>query len=542
MENQRLFLAIALSVLVIVVFQTLFPPPKPPPRPNASATAAAPSTSPDSAAIPTTETPATPAAHGATIEVNTSLYRARVDTLGAVLTSVALARYPETQQPDSPDVDVIERHSPRLGAFPLDFVSGAQRVSTAHIPFRADPSTVNVLPGGDAEVVLEGEYPGWARVVKRYRFHDGSYDIGLSAQVIPDSSVHIDKAILSLTEQREIHGKSRQEQLRARVSWGLDRFHMDSVSVDDLRSEVRKQKSRPRVFDTVHGKGTVRWGGFDERYFLLAILPDLALGSTGQLSALPDARTVQLDVVFPVAGGATGSAPTEIKARLFAGPKDLQVLRSTDETLDSVLDYGRFALLSRAFVSILRFFHQYTGNWGVAIIILTIAVRSLLLPLQVTSSRSMKKMQVLQPEIAQLREQYKEDPMKLQQEMGRLYQRHKVNPLSGCLPLLLQFPVFLGLYYALAQAIELRHAHFAFWIHDLSEHDPFYVTPIIMGLTMYVQQMMMPAVGDPTQQKIMRLMPLIFTVSFLNFPSGLVLYWLFSNLVSIGTQWYIQRS
>ncbi len=541
MENQRLFLAIALSVLVIVISQSLFPPPQAPPRPKAETTAVGTSigTSGETAALPTTETGAAPEAPGASIEVSTSLYAARINTIGAVLTSFTLDRYPETQDADSPPVDVVQRHSSGQGALPLDFVSGSQRVSTSRIPFRASLAPVKVPAGGDAEVVLEGEYPGWARIVKTYRFRDGSYDVDLDTRVIPEATARIDKAILSVSEQQELHGKSRQEQLRARVSWGLDRFHMDSESVDDLRSEVRKQKHKPRVFDVAHGKGTVRWGGFDERYFLLAMLPDLALGATGQLTALPDARTVQLDVVYPVSGGSSG---TTIKTRLFAGPKDLEVLRSTDETLDSVLDYGRFALLSRAFVAILRFFHQYTGNWGFAIIILTLAVRSLLLPLQVTSSRSMKKMQGLQPEITQLREQYKDDPMKMQQEMGRLYKRHKVNPLSGCLPLLLQFPVFLGLYYALAQAIELRHAHFAFWIHDLSEHDPFYVTPIIMGLTMYVQQMMMPAMGDPTQQKIMRLMPLIFTVSFLNFPSGLVLYWLFSNLVSIGTQWYIQRS
>lgn len=546
MENQRLFLAIALSVLVIAVSQVLFPPPKPPPRPAQSTASGATSgvTSDVGSPAPVATDPTGPPSSsvGEDVEVRTSLYRARFGTLGAVQTSMELLQYPETQKPDSRPVDVVERHSPDRGLFPVDLLSGGQRVSTSRVVFQVDKRTLDVEPGGSGELVFRGEYPGWARIEKSFRFTDGRYDIDVETRVIPYPETRVDRAILSLGDSREITGSSRQDQLRARVSWGLDRVHMDSVSLSDLRSEVRKSKHTPRVYDEAHGKGAIRWGGFDERYFLLAVLPDLASGATAQLTALQDARTVQLDVVFPLSASAAENGGALLKARVFGGPKDLQVLRATENTLDSVLDYGRFALLSRAFVSILRFFHQFTGNWGFAIIILTLAVRVLLLPLNVSSFRSMKKMQALQPEMTQLREKHKDDPMKMQQEMGLLYKRHNVNPLGGCLPMLLQFPVFLGLYYALAQAIELRHAHFAFWIHDLSERDPYFVTPIIMGLTMYVQQLLTPMAGDPMQQKMMRLMPVIFTVSFLNFPAGLVLYWLFSNLVGIASQWYIKRS
>ncbi|MBK7973752.1 MAG: membrane protein insertase YidC [Deltaproteobacteria bacterium] len=544
MENQRLFLAIALSVLVIAVSQVLFPPPKPPPRPSSSATVAATSdpAAPAPAPVATDSTTLTSSPSGEQIEVRTGLYRARFDTVGAVQTSMELLRYPESQRPDSAPVDVAQRHSPGRGLFPLDLLSGSQRVSTARVVFEPDRRILDIEPGGSGELVFRGEYPGWAKIEKTYRFHDGRYDIDVETRVTPYPGSRVDRAILSLSDSREVPESSHQDQLRARISWGLDRVHMDSVSVPDLRSEVRKGKHTPRVYDEAHGKGAIRWGGFDERYFLLAILPDLASGANAQLTALPDARTVQLDVVFPVPANAAETGGALVKARAFGGPKDLVVLRATENTLDTVLDYGRFALLSRAFVSILRFFHQFTGNWGFAIIILTLAVRLLLLPLNVSSFRSMKKMQALQPEMTQLREQHKDDPMKMQQEMGRLYKRYNVNPLGGCLPMLLQFPVFLGLYYALAQAIELRHAHFAFWIHDLSERDPYFVTPIIMGVTMFVQQLLTPMAGDPAQQKMMRLMPVIFTVSFLNFPSGLVLYWLFSNLVGIASQWYIKRS
>lgn len=541
MENQRLFMAIALSVLVIAVSQVLFPPPKAPPRPPpSSSAAAAPATgAPAPLAVDAVGLPT--GTGGESIEVRTSLYRARLGTLGAVVTSMELLQYPETQKPDSPPVDLVQRHSPTRGLFWVDLLSGSQRVSTSGVIFHTDQRVLDVAPGATGELVFRGEYPGWARIEKTFRFTDGRYDVDVETRVIPDPGTKIDRALLSLSDSREVTGSSRQDQLRARVSWGLDRVHMDSLSVPDLRSEVRKGKHTPRVFDDAHGKGAVRWGGFDERYFLLAILPDLASGAGALINAFPDSR-VQLDVMFPLSASAGETGGALLKARAFGGPKDLQVLRSTETTLDSVLDYGRFALLSRAFVSILRFFHQFTGNWGFAIIMLTLAVRLVLLPLNVSSFRSMKKMQALQPEMTQLREKYKEDPMKMQQEMGALYKRHNVNPLGGCLPMLLQFPVFLGLYYALAQAIELRHAHFAFWINDLSERDPYYVTPIIMGATMFVQQLLTPVAGDPAQQKMMRLMPVIFTVSFLNFPSGLVLYWLFSNLVGIASQWYIKRS
>jgi len=541
-ENNRLFLAIALSVLVIAASQALFPTPKPAPRPAASGTVNDTPVAPTPVPGTTDPSALNPAQVGELVEVRTSLYRARFDTLGAVQTSMELLHYPESQKADSPPVDVAERHSPGRGLFPVDLISGSQRATTSRVVFEVDKRSVDIQPGGSGELVFRGVYPGWARIEKTYRFTDGRYDFDIETRIIPDPGSGVDRAILSLSDSRETTGSSRQDQLRARVSWGLDRVHMDSIPVPDLRSEMRKGKHAPRIYDESHGKGAIRWGGFDERYFLLAILPDLASGANAQLRALPDARTVQLDVVFPVPASASETGGSVLKARAFGGPKDLQVLRATENTLDSVLDYGRFALLSRAFVSILRFFHQFTGNWGFAIIILTLAVRVLLLPLNVSSFRSMKKMQALQPEMTQLREQYKEDPMKMQQEMSRLYKRYNVNPLGGCLPMLLQFPVFLGLYYALAQAIELRHAHFAFWINDLSEPDPYYVTPIVMGLTMFVQQLLTPMAGDPAQQKMMRLMPVIFTVSFLNFPSGLVLYWLFSNLVGIASQWYIKRS
>jgi len=190
---------------------------------------------------------------------------------------------------------------------------------------------------------------------------------------------------------------------------------------------------------------------------------------------------------------------------------------------------------------ILKYLNEFVKNYGIAIIILTILIKILFWPLGNKSYESMKAMQKLQPKMVELREKYKDDKQKLSQETMALYRAHKVNPMGGCLPMLIQIPVFFGLYKALLYAIELRHAPFFWWIQDLSAKDPYYITPIIMGATMFVQQKMTPTAGDPMQQKIMLFLPIIFTFLFLNFPSGLVIYWLFNNILSIGQQYYVNK-
>jgi YidC/Oxa1 family membrane protein insertase len=189
----------------------------------------------------------------------------------------------------------------------------------------------------------------------------------------------------------------------------------------------------------------------------------------------------------------------------------------------------------------LKYINKGTHNFGLAIIVLTIVIKILFFPLTHTSYKSMKDMQKVQPLMLKLKKKYKDDKEKLNKEIMALYRSHKVNPLGGCLPMILQIPVFFALYKALLGSIELRHAPFIFWINDLSAKDPYYITPIIMGASMFIQQKMTPTVGDPTQAKIMLLMPIVFTIMFLNFPSGLVIYWLVNNVLSIGQQFYINK-
>jgi YidC/Oxa1 family membrane protein insertase len=236
-----------------------------------------------------------------------------------------------------------------------------------------------------------------------------------------------------------------------------------------------------------------------------------------------------------VAPGAVG----EWSARFYAGPKDQKRLEEIAENLNLTVDYGFLWWIAVPLFYILDWFHSYVGNWGGAIILLTVLVKLVLYPLSAKSYKSMANMRRVAPQMKRLQERHADDRQKLSQEMMALYKKEKVNPLGGCLPMLLPMPIFLALYWVLFESVELRHAPFALWINDLAAMDPYFVLPLLMGGSMYLQQLMSPAVGDPMQVRMMRLMPVMFTVMFLFFPAGLVLYWLVNSVLSIAQQYYV---
>jgi YidC/Oxa1 family membrane protein insertase len=251
-------------------------------------------------------------------------------------------------------------------------------------------------------------------------------------------------------------------------------------------------------------------------------------------------RLVRMRMFYEAADLAPGA--TESRGFVFyLGPKSKAVLQTAGYDLDRSLDWGWFGAIAEVFVRVLQFFHRYVHNWGAAIILLTVAVKILLYPLTLKSFKSMAEMQRVQPLMQRLREQYKEDKTKLNEATMKLYKEHGINPAGGCLPMILQLPVFVALYRAIYQSIELRHAGFIFWIKDLSAPDPYYVTPIVMGATQWLSQKLTPTTGDPAQAKMMQLMPIFFTFMFVNFPSGLVLYWLVNNVLTVAQQQWIRH-
>jgi YidC/Oxa1 family membrane protein insertase len=247
------------------------------------------------------------------------------------------------------------------------------------------------------------------------------------------------------------------------------------------------------------------------------------------------------DIASPVVSVAPGQAAS-VNYSIYYGPKDLDILKAQGNRLEEAIDYGWFAPIAKPLVYALKFLYKYTGNYGVAIIVITCILKLIFFPLTHKSYKSMKEMQKLQPKMAELKEKFKNDRDAMNKAVMELYKTHKVNPMGGCLPMVVQIPVFFGLYRALMYSIELRHAPFMLWITDLSAKDPYYVTPIIMGVTMFIQQKMTPSNMDPVQAKMMLALPVVFTFMFLNFPAGLVVYWLVNNVLTIAQQMYINKT
>jgi YidC/Oxa1 family membrane protein insertase len=299
--------------------------------------------------------------------------------------------------------------------------------------------------------------------------------------------------------------------------------------------------------------GPIQWFSYQEDYFMVAVIPENTPQARFTGRTLPPG-TLEATWVGPGVTIASG-AETSSRFTLFSGPRDLTVLKESGHNLDRAINFGWTDIIAKPLLYALRFFNSFVHNYGVAIILLTVLIKILFWPLTHKSYNSMKEMQKLQPLMAKIREKYKNNREQMNKELMGLYKTYKVNPMGGCLPMLIQIPVFFALYRILGSSIELRHAPFFLWINDLSAPDrlfhfsfqipfmsPPYGIPVLtlfMGASMFIQQKMTPTPGDPTQAKVMLLMPVIFTVMFINFPSGLVLYWLVNNVLSIGQQYRI---
>ncbi len=358
---------------------------------------------------------------------------------------------------------------------------------------------------------LSFTYRGDGIVIKRtYSFFSDNYDIELIEEVQGPDNYWV-----TLGSGFGISGA---------VGYG---GHIGPVVLKDAdRVEIKPNKLKePRLFGS-----ELKWVAQEDKYFFASLVPlEKAIGakvwSTGNGDAL---------VAVNLPAGKN-------KLLLYAGPKEYDRLKSLGVGLEYIVNFGFFSILAQPLFWILKLFYRVTGNYGWSIALLTILVRIPFIPLINKGQKSMKKLQALQPKMTEIKQKYKKDPQKMQKEMMELYKKYKVNPMSGCLPMLIQIPVFFALYKVLLVAIELRSAPFIFWIQDLSEKDPYYILPIIMGVTMFIQQKMTPTTMESQQQKIMTYLPIVFTFLFLKFPSGLVLYWLVSNLLSIMQQHFVNR-
>ena len=298
-------------------------------------------------------------------------------------------------------------------------------------------------------------------------------------------------------------------------------------------SDIEKNKA------ALPAAATDGWAAMVQHYFVGAWLPEAGVQREFFARKL-GSDMYSAGIIVPVATippGQTGTTDT----RLYLGPQDQEKLKSIAPKLELVVDYGWLTIIAAPLFWVLSWFYGLTGNWGWAIVLVTITIKLIFFPLSAASYKSMAKMRVLAPRLQRLKEMYGDDKAKMQQEMMSLYRTEKINPLGGCLPILVQIPVFISLYWVLLNSVEMRQAPWIWWIQDLSAKDPYFILPIIMGLSMIVQTKLNPTPPDPIQAKVMMAMPIVFSIMFLWFPSGLVLYWVVNNLLSIAQQWQITR-
>ena len=536
MDTQRLILLFIFSFSLLMLWeawdkQNRPQPPAPAPQVQgvpapAKPPAAGPARAPGDAAVP-----ADTAAKGETVRVTTDLLVADVDTLGGTLKRVELLRHKGSKDPSANFVLLGPEHQYEAQSG-LAGEGGPNHRSL----WRAAPGARELAAGSDSvEVRLTAPGKDGVEVHKTYVFRRNSYVIDVALEIRNNGSAPLSSyAYFQLTHD----GKPESNTNTVAQTFGAQSFTGFGVYTD----EQKYQKVHPSDLDKGehdHVKqASSGWLAFVQHYFVSAWLPPQGVPRDYVTDKRPDG-TYAARVMIP-ASVAPGAA-TRIAVPLFAGPQEQQRLQAAAPGLDLVVDYGFLAIIAWPLFWLLGKYHALSGNWGVAIILLTVTIKLVFFPLSAASYKSMAKMKLVTPRLTKIREMYAQDRQKMNQAMMELYKTEKINPLGGCFPILVQIPVFIALYWVLLAAIELRHAPFMLWIDDLSALDPYFVLPILMTVTMVLQTRMNPVPPDPVQAQVMKYMPFVFSIFFFFFPAGLVLYWLVNNILSILQQWQIQR-
>jgi YidC/Oxa1 family membrane protein insertase len=474
--------------------------------------------------------------------LNAPLYVAQILAPGARMNSFLLKQFRQDVSPDSPPVEMISSQGSGYLPLSVDLLHHkAWQLSTTPFASQAQPE-LSLSPGDPPKTLsLIDEIPGQVRLTKVFTFRPESYAVDLDIQLQNLSQEQLaDQMGVSIFFQPLSEAKDESSYNKSQFS-ASEKGSLKTFDVGELAKKETVLKS------------PLDWVGYGNNFFLQALVPVEEQGYD-VIPRVLDATKGLLQVVyltepFQIEGGQEKT----FKLRLYAGPKELDYLNEAGHNLVDAVDYGWFSFLAKPALYVLKWVYKYTHNYGVAIILLTIFIKIVFWPLTQKSFKSMQAMKKIQPKIAQVREKYKDDREKLNQELMALYKTYKVNPMGGCLPMVLQIPVFIALYRMLNTAVELRHEPFMLWINDLTAPDrlqigvpiPYLggipVLTLLMGISMFLQQKMTPSTGDPRQEQVMLLMPVIFTVFFINFPAGLVLYWLVNNILSIVQQYWINR-
>ena len=538
MDNQRLFLFVALSLILLLIWQAWLQDYGPKTAPTVATalaqTAPAPAAAPDvpNAAAQTAAAPsATPAAAnipaGQRIHIITDLLDLELDTLGGDIHKADLLAYPQTESKSSAPFRLLNDTPPDI--FMPQSGLLADGAPDHHALYSAANDEYRLAPGAQQlEVRLHWQSPAGLRVDKVYTLKRGSYVVALRYEVAnAGSTVWKGRAYEQLQ-----HGTPQKAS-----RYGISTYTGGVIySPDEKYKKVKFEDMAKQPLSRDFNNG---WAAMIQHYFVGAWIPEPQLTSHYYSKALDDGHYV-LGLVSPELSVAPQDKGV-FSARLYAGPKLQDHLAEVAPGLELTVDYGSLTFIAQPIFWLLKHIHRLVGNWGWAIILLTMLIKAGFYKLSETSYRSMANMRKLQPRMQALKERFGDDKQKLNQAMMDLYKKEKINPLGGCLPILVQIPVFIALYWVLIETVEMRQAPWILWIQDLSSADPYFVLPLIMGVTMFAQQKLNPTPIDPMQAKMMMAMPVIFTVFFAFFPAGLVLYWVVNNTLSIAQQWVITR-
>ncbi|WP_407275853.1 membrane protein insertase YidC [Halothiobacillus sp. DCM-1] len=554
MDNRRLILVVALGFVLILLWQAWTQDQLgksasvPASQTNNSATESAvpsakdlPGTAPTSSSVPEGSAATPQADQSATthqvITVETDVLKLKISTRGGVITEADLLKYPQELDKAEPVRLLTDQNGFVYIAQSGLLADKGEVAPDHHALYQAASSDYRLAPGANSlSIPLTWEENG-IRVTKTIVLHRGSYALQVEYNIQNNSP-----APYSVAQYRQLTrlGSTPGTQLvhtytgtvyAGDVPGSKDRLAYEKIPFEEIaKSKLSKDLSNG-------------WVAIIQHYFLTAWTPD----DRNQVNHFYTLVTNQNNQVLysigmtsPMRSIAPGKTE-EMGSTLYVGPKIQSNLTPLAQGLNLTIDYGIFTVIADPIFWLLKHFHEWVGNWGWSIVLVTLVIKLLFLWPSAISYRSMAKMRAVTPKMQQLKERFGDDRQKLSQEMMKLYQKEKINPLGGCLPIVIQIPVFISLYWVLAESVELRQAPWILWIHDLSQKDPYFVLPLLMGISMFIQQKLNPAPVDPMQQKIFAWLPVIFTVFFAFFPAGLVLYWFVNNLLSIVQQYLITR-
>ena len=534
MESQRTFLLIGLMLVSFLLFQEWDNDYNKPKADPSATTQTLQANSPESDDyIPSSSDSGLPAsatlAKRSVIEITTDVFKVKIDTKGGDIVETDLLQYEETKGSETPymllgQLDSGKQYFSQSGLIGLN---GPDASANGRPTYSTEQKSYT-LTGDELRVPLQFTDSNSVSFTKTYVFKKGQYDVGLEYKINNTTSAPLQVQLYTQIKRTVQEKGSMVDQNYLGAAYGTDEEPYEKYSFSDMADKNLNKNTQ---------------GGyvaFIQHYFVSAWVPMQDQTNT-IYSLITKSNAAIIGAKDPAVNIQAGSEQT-LTATYYMGPKESDILEAIHPDLDLTVDYGWLWFISQPLFVLLKWLHSILGNWGVAIIAITIIVKSLMYPLTKAQYTSMAKMRALQPKMAALKEKFGDDRQKFGQATMEMYKKEKVNPMGGCFPILLQMPIFLALFYVFLESTELRHAEFIFWLTDLSAQDPYYVLPILFGASMFVTQKLQPmTVTDPMQQKMMTFMPVIFSVFFLWFPSGLVLYWLVSNLISIVQMLIIYR-